>query len=78
MTCDRTFRAVGPTQSPCRSLSRFPAWDLAMANSARQGDVVRGVDGGDRLHTPIHGAQLIASREHPLTPKPAFGRVWHL
>jgi hypothetical protein len=78
MTYDRTFRAVGPKQSPCRSLSRFPASDLAMANSARQGDVVRGVDGGDRLHTPIHGAQLIATSEHPLTPKPAFGRVWHL
>jgi hypothetical protein len=49
-----------------------------MAHSARQGDVVRGVDGGDRLHTPIHGAQLIASREHPLPLKPACGRVWHL
>jgi hypothetical protein len=51
---------------------------MAMANSARPGDVGRGVDGGGRLHTPLPVAQLIASREHPLPPKPACGRVWHL
>jgi hypothetical protein len=78
MTCDRTFRAVGPQQSPCRTISRVPAWDLSMVTSARQGDGVRGLNGCDPLHTPIHGAKLITSREHPLTPKPAFGRVWYL
>jgi hypothetical protein len=75
---DRPCRVVGPTHSPWRRLSRFAAWDLAMAHSVRPGDGGSGGDGGDRLHTPIPGAQLLASREHPFTLKPAVGRVWLL
>jgi hypothetical protein len=48
------------------------------ANRARQGAVGGGLDGGGRLHPPLPGAQRLASREHPLPPQPAGGRVWHL